>query len=78
VARSAIFYGEALTQATIRAVAECPRCGAPAGMDSLCDWSKDRHLIPGERQARHDASRSHYERMMAAYGHSPSAAVKIA
>jgi hypothetical protein len=56
--------------------AECPRCGAALG--DLCNWSKDKHLISAERQARQEAGRSHYERMAVAHGHAPQAAVKIA
>ena len=76
MARSEVFYGEALNRPMIRQAAECPKCKAPLG--ELCDWRKDKHLSRAERQARRDAGRSHYERMMAAYGHSDSAAVKIA
>jgi hypothetical protein len=71
-------HGNGLTREQIRAAADCPRCNVSAGEDSLCDWSKDTHLIRAERAARTVAGRSHYQRMLAAYGHSPEAADRIA
>jgi hypothetical protein len=69
-------HGDGLTRDAIRAGLDCPRCDVIPG--AVCDRGGDWWLSPADRAELQSGGANHYERMLAAYGHSPAMAVQIA